>query len=119
MPEPSTALLWGLGLGACPPRILCSALHLTSSWSMLFSMITTVTTKNMISIPASVGRRLGIKPGYRLDWQIPSESADTLSVRVSPDRATLSARLLGSGRRAAAKRKLVDELVREREEERA
>ena len=80
-------------------------------------MTTTVTTKNMISIPAAVGRRLGIKPGYRLDWQIPSESADTLSVRVIPDRATLSARLLGSGRRAAAKRKLVDELVREREED--
>jgi AbrB family looped-hinge helix DNA binding protein len=30
-------------------------------------MITTVTKKNMITIPAEVGRRFGIKPGYKLD----------------------------------------------------
>jgi hypothetical protein len=69
-----------------------SALQQASAWFTLFAMITTVTTKNIISIPAAVGRRLGIKPGYRLDWQIPPESADALSARVIPDRATLSAR---------------------------
>lgn len=82
-------------------------------------MITTVTGKNMISIPAAIGRQLGIKAGYRLDWQLPADAVDTLSVRVIPDRAALAARLLGSGRRAASKRKLVEELVREREEDRA
>lgn len=80
-------------------------------------MITTVTGKNMVSIPVSVGRRLGIKPGYRLDWQLPAEATDTLSVRVIPDRAALAERLLGSGRKTASRRKLVDELVRERAED--
>jgi AbrB family looped-hinge helix DNA binding protein len=31
-------------------------------------MITTVTQKNIITIPAEIGWRLGIKPSYRLDW---------------------------------------------------
>ena len=73
----------------------------------------------MISIPASVGKRLGIKPGYRLDWQLPATDTDTLSVRVIPDRAALAERLFGSGRQTASKRKLVNELVREREEDMA
>ena len=73
----------------------------------------------MISIPSAIGKRLGIKPGYRLDWQLPTEAADMLSVRVIPDRASMAERLFGSGRQAASKRKLVDELVREREEDRA
>jgi len=74
----------------------------------------------MIFIPVAIGKRLGIKPGYRFDWQMsPGDANNALSVRVIPDRATLSAHLCGSGRRAASKRKLVDELVREREEEKA
>ncbi len=31
-------------------------------------MVTTVTRKNTIEIPAEVGRALGIKPGSGLDW---------------------------------------------------
>jgi AbrB family looped-hinge helix DNA binding protein len=50
---------------------------------MIHSMITTVTQKNMITVPAEVGRRFGIKPGYRLDWQ-PVEGKDEILVRVIP-----------------------------------
>lgn len=79
----------------------------------MVSMITTVTQKNMVTIPAEVGRRLGIKPGYRLDWQ-PVEGKDEILVRVIPDRAELARRLLGAGRRFSPERDAVAELVDER-----
>ena len=59
-------------------------------------MITTVTQKNMITIPAEIGRRLGIKPGYRLDWQ-PVEGKEEILVRVIPDRGELRANCSGRG----------------------
>jgi AbrB family looped-hinge helix DNA binding protein len=76
-------------------------------------MITTVTSKNMVTIPAEIGRRLGIKPGYRLDWQ-PVEGEEQILVRVIPDRAELARRLLGAGREFAPERDAVAELIRER-----
>lgn len=76
------------------------------------SMITTVTQKNMVTIPAKIGRRYNIKPGYRLEWQ-PQEE-DTILVRVIPDRGELARRLLGSGRRFAPERDAIAELVAER-----
>jgi AbrB family looped-hinge helix DNA binding protein len=76
-------------------------------------MITTVTSKNMVTIPAEVGRRLGIKPGYRLDWQ-PVEGEEQILVRVIPDRGELARRLLGAGREFAPERDSVAELIRER-----
>jgi AbrB family looped-hinge helix DNA binding protein len=76
-----------------------------------FTMITTVTTKNMISIPAEIGRRMGIKPGFRLDWE------ETLTARVIPDRGALAARLFGKGKGLAAGRDVIAELIREREKE--
>ena len=45
--------------------------------------------ENMVTIPAEIGRRLGIKPGYRLDWQ-PVEGKDEILVRVIPDRGELA-----------------------------
>jgi AbrB family looped-hinge helix DNA binding protein len=62
-------------------------------------MITTVTSKNMVTIPAEIGRLLGIKPGYRLDWCVAKNKAETLSVKVIPDRTEMAARLLGAGKR--------------------
>lgn len=80
------------------------------------SMITTVTQKNMITIPAEIVRRYGIKPGYRLDWQ-PVEGSDEIIVQVIPDRGELARRLLGAGRRFSPERDAVAELVAERAEE--
>ncbi len=76
-------------------------------------MITTVTQKNMVTIPAEVGRKFGIKPGWRLDWQ-PVEGKDEILVRVIPDRGERARRLLGSGRRFSPDRDSVAELVAER-----
>jgi AbrB family looped-hinge helix DNA binding protein len=80
-------------------------------------MLTTVTSKNMITIPAEIGRQMGIKPGYRLDWSIAKREPETLKVKIVPDRATLAERLLGAGRKFAGNRDLIAELIREREEE--
>ena len=79
-------------------------------------MITTVTQKNMVTIPAEVGKRLGIKPGWRLDWQ-PIEGREEILVRVIPYRGELARRLLGSGRKLSPDRNAVSELVAERSTE--
>jgi bifunctional DNA-binding transcriptional regulator/antitoxin component of YhaV-PrlF toxin-antitoxin module len=80
------------------------------------TMITTVTQKNMVTIPAEVGRIYGIRPGYRLEWR-PIEGKEEILVRVIPDRIELARRLLGSGRRYSPERDAVAELVKERETE--
>ena len=79
-------------------------------------MITTVTQKNMVTIPAAVGRKLGIKPGWRLDWQ-PVEGKDEILVRVVPDRGERARRLLGAGRKFSPSRDAVADLVAERANE--
>jgi hypothetical protein len=56
---------------------------------------------------------MGIKPGYRLDWQ-PVEGRDEILVRVIPDRGRLARRLLGGGRALSPDRDGVAELVAER-----
>ena len=76
-------------------------------------MITTVTSENMVTIPAEIGRRLGIRPGYRLDWQL-VEGKEEILVRVIPDRGELARRLLGAGREYAPDRDSVAELLQER-----
>lgn len=76
-------------------------------------MITTVTRKNMVTIPAEIRRRFGIKPGYRLEWQ-PVERTDEILVRIIPDRAELARRLLGAGRQFSPERDAVAELIAER-----
>jgi AbrB family looped-hinge helix DNA binding protein len=76
-------------------------------------MITTVTQKNMVTIPVEVARRFGIKPGWKLDWQ-PVEGKDEIVVRVIPRREELARRLLGAGRRFSPRRDSVAELPAER-----
>lgn len=80
------------------------------------SMISTVTTKNMVSIPQAISRQLGIKPGWKLDWQ-ECKTSDEIVVRVIPDRAEAGRRLLGQGKVLASDRDSVSELVAEREAE--
>ena len=79
-------------------------------------MISTVTTKNMVSIPAELGRLFGIRPGFRLDWT-PIEGTEEIRVRVIPDRGALARRLMGAGKRFSPQVDGVAELVRERAEE--
>lgn len=79
-------------------------------------MITKVTQKNMVTIPAEVARLYGIKPGWRLEWT-PTEGREEIVVRIIPDRGELARRLLGSGRMVSPERDSVAELIAEREAE--
>lgn len=80
------------------------------------SMITTVTQKNMVTIPAELARKMGIVPGCQLEWQV-AEAQDQIRVRMIPNRAMQARRLLGAGRRYAPHRDAVAELVEERRQE--
>ena len=79
-------------------------------------MITTVTQKNMVTIPAAIARKLGIKPGYKLDWQA-VEGKDEIVVKIIPDRGELARRLCGMGADLAPGRDIIAELDDEREQE--
>jgi AbrB family looped-hinge helix DNA binding protein len=83
-------------------------------------MITTVTDKNQITIPAELARELDIAPGTRLDWA--KGVHGTLIVKIIPNRAELARRLAGRGRRHLRQgskpiRDLVQDRVREDLEE--
>jgi AbrB family looped-hinge helix DNA binding protein len=60
-------------------------------------MITTVTGKNQVTIPADLARALNIKAGTRLDWT--NEEDGTLRVKPLPGRGELADRLQGTARR--------------------
>lgn len=64
-------------------------------------MITTVTGKHQVTIPAKLATALGIVPGSKLDWA-PGEEPGSLRVRVIPDRRTLANALFGAGQRLRA-----------------
>jgi bifunctional DNA-binding transcriptional regulator/antitoxin component of YhaV-PrlF toxin-antitoxin module len=75
-------------------------------------MITTVTTKNMVTIPAELSRRHSVSPGCKLDWESISDSE--VRVRIIPKRGELARRLMGRGRKWSPDRDSVAELVAER-----
>jgi bifunctional DNA-binding transcriptional regulator/antitoxin component of YhaV-PrlF toxin-antitoxin module len=79
-------------------------------------MESTVTTKNMTSIPVAVARKTGIRPGWKLEW-ILGDKPDELTVRVIPDRTEMANRLFGKGENLARGRDVLADLIREREEE--
>lgn len=60
-------------------------------------MITTVTGKHQITIPAKLASAMGIVPGSRLEWQ-PTHQPSVIRVRVLPDRKAIANGLLGAGR---------------------
>ena len=61
-------------------------------------MITTVTGKNQITIPAAIANRIGLKSGSRIDWQL-SSNADEIRCIVLPEPSTIAASLRGAGKR--------------------
>jgi bifunctional DNA-binding transcriptional regulator/antitoxin component of YhaV-PrlF toxin-antitoxin module len=80
-------------------------------------MITTITGKNQVTVPAEIVGKAGLKPGTRLDWQM-TDRDGVLEVRVLPDQRSLAASLRGRGN---GFRKLegsaTERLHREREQE--
>ena len=61
-------------------------------------MITTVTGKNQITIPAAIAKQIGIKSGSRIDWQFCSKS-DEIRCIVLPEPSSIAASLRGAGKR--------------------
>lgn len=79
-------------------------------------MITTVTGKNQVTIPAKLARALEIEAGTRLDWQLGEDG--TLIVHPLPKRGELARRLGGIGRKWLSEGDdPVAELIRERTED--
>jgi AbrB family looped-hinge helix DNA binding protein len=83
-------------------------------------VITTVTGKNQVTIPAELARDLDIAPGTRLDWSKGGD--DSVIIRIVPSRAELARRLSGRGRKylrpgSDPVQDLIDDRVREDGEE--
>ena len=60
-------------------------------------MITTITGKNQVTLPAAIVRALDLTVGTELDWEIGPNG--TLIATPRPSRAQLAATLMGAGRR--------------------
>ena len=60
-------------------------------------MITTVTGKNQITIPAQLAKQLDLQPGTRLDWSVREDGV--LIARPLPRRGELARKLAGFGRK--------------------
>jgi len=76
-------------------------------------MITTVTGKNQITLPAKLARQLDIKPGTRLQWEVGEDGV--LLLRPLPGRAEMARKIAGMGRSWLKRGKsAVQELIDER-----
>ena len=60
-------------------------------------MITIVTGKNQITIPAKLAKQLDIQPGTQIDWSISAEGV--LIARPLPRRDKLARKAAGMGRK--------------------
>ena len=60
-------------------------------------MITTITGKNQVTLPAELVRALDLAPGTQLDWSIGPDG--TLIATPLPNRARRAAALMGAGRK--------------------
>ena len=72
-------------------------LDFSGRMEILLPMITTVTGKNQITIPAAIANRIGLKSGSRIDWQIGSKPDEFLCT-VLPDPSVIAAILRGAGK---------------------
>jgi AbrB family looped-hinge helix DNA binding protein len=80
-------------------------------------MITTVTGKNQVTVPAKIAGTTGIRAGTRLDWEL-TDDVSVLRVRVLPDPAHIAASLEGRGKRFLTDGESpVDGLIRRRQSE--
>ena len=81
-------------------------------------MIMVAPSKNMVTIPIEIARKLGVQPGFSLDW-FETGKPDEIMIRVIADRKELSRRLKGAGKSYSPERDAVRELIQERSEEMA
>ena len=77
-------------------------------------MVTRVTGKNQVTIPARIVAMEGMEPGTRLEW-IPTDRDHVIEVRVLPNIARVASALRGRGARYAKQAgSAVDRLMDER-----
>ena len=80
-------------------------------------MITTVTGKNQVTVPAAIAVAEAIEPGTRLEWSATGRE-HVIEIRVLPSVAAVAAGLRGRGLRyRQGSGSAVESLVRERERE--
>jgi len=80
-------------------------------------MITTVTGRNQVTVPADIAAKTGIRAGARLDWEL-TDDAGVLRVRILPDPARIATSLEGRGKRfLTGGKNPVDSLIHSRESE--
>lgn len=71
------------------------SLDMSISLTYTGGMITTITGKNQVTLPAEIVRALDLKIGIQLEWSIGPDR--TLIARPLPGRAQRAAELLGPG----------------------
>jgi bifunctional DNA-binding transcriptional regulator/antitoxin component of YhaV-PrlF toxin-antitoxin module len=77
-------------------------------------MITSMTGKNQVTVPAALVEKIHLHPGTRLEWAM-GDTEQILVVRVLPDIATLASQVRGSGRKHRKRgTSAVAKLIRER-----
>jgi bifunctional DNA-binding transcriptional regulator/antitoxin component of YhaV-PrlF toxin-antitoxin module len=80
-------------------------------------MITTVTGKNQVTVPAALASEEGIKPGTRLEWAR-TDREHVVEVRILPSTVDLARDMRGRGkRRPGSTLSAVEGLIREREQD--
>jgi bifunctional DNA-binding transcriptional regulator/antitoxin component of YhaV-PrlF toxin-antitoxin module len=92
---------------------------LTNSYSrnIVHSVITRITGKNQVTVPAEIVGKAGLKAGTRLDWHT-TDREGVLEVHVLPDQVTLAAGLRGRGNKFKRQDgSAADRLQSEREQE--
>ncbi len=78
-------------------------------------MITTLTGKNQITVPAEIARQMGLEPGAKPEWAI-GEKPHPILIKVQPRRAQRLARIQELGKSFEG-RDLVAELIADRRQE--
>ncbi len=80
-------------------------------------MITTLTGKNQVTVPAEIAHKLGLLPGAQLDWAI-GEQPNKIVITIKPTRKQMLERIREIARKHARPgQDPVGDLIRAREEE--
>jgi bifunctional DNA-binding transcriptional regulator/antitoxin component of YhaV-PrlF toxin-antitoxin module len=66
-------------------------------------MITRMTGKYQVTVPAEVVAKANLAPGTRLQWRV-TKRPDILEVRILPDQAAIARSLRGAGRASLRKK---------------
>ena len=80
-------------------------------------MITSLTGKNQVTVPAEIAHKLGLLPGAQLDWAI-GEQPNKIVITIKPTRKQMLERIREIAQKHARPGQYpVGDLIRAREEE--